>query len=578
MKKRILLSSLFLLLPLMLSALEIRLTAPREGETVPLLNAAQKAYISLPRKERIAFFADADKRKKLVKEAGYYPLPVKFAWQSDASEKAVFKLFLSEKPDMSSPLSFQAAAAGSSADNLKIGCTYYWQLEVTEPGKKPVKSKVGSFVTENRAPRLMRFPNVPNVRDLGGRKGLNGMYVKQNKVFRTAGMNNNARNIPAKTDEELFASYPEYGKILPLWRKWQKEFEKSPQNFTRVKYALGTKWSVFKFDKETLSEKEIQTLDTLTAIPAELFGVKPEIMSPNRRDRLALPFKAGSPRVAVLMQEFTAPASGMMQIASGADDAWDIRINGQLVFSRIRGNGKNPTTSNYHYFVPVRQGKNLVTVVLKSGKGNWMWCCGKRAKQDFSDNIAANIADVRKTAMRREPGASRIKPEGRAIFLDQLKVKSDIDLRSDRECCGMKGSPLGESVTWFHISSSSYGGMQGSWGKAQFTKVFKVFLDEKNYPVIFHCIAGQDRTGAVAFILNGLLGVEEEELYLDWEVTGFWNPSARFNHARLFNNLINGFRKHPGNTLREKIEHYILECGFTPEDIAKFRTIMLEKK
>ena len=577
MKKRILLSSLFLLLPLMLSALEIRLTAPREGETVPLLNPAQKAYVSMPRKERIAFFADAGKRKKM-RDAGYFPLPVKFAWQSDASKEAVFKLFLSERPDMSSPLPFPAAAAGGSADNLKIGCTYYWQLEVTEPGRKPVRSKVASFVTEDRAPRLMRFPNVPNVRDLGGRKGLNGMRVKQNKIFRTAGMNNNARNIPAKTDEELFARYPEYGKILPLWRKWRKEFEKSPQNFTRVKYALGTKWSVFKFDKENLSEKEMQSLDTIAAIPTELFGVKPEVMSPNRRDRLTLPFKAGSHRVAVLMQEFTAPASGMMQLASGADDAWDIRINGQLVFSRIRGNGKNPTTSNYHYFVPVRKGKNLLTVVLKSGKGGWMWCCGKRAKQDFLENLEANITDVRKTAMRREPGSSRIKPEGRAIFLDQLKVKSDIDLRSDRECFGMTGSPLGESVTWFHISSSSYGGMQGTWGKAQFTKVFKVFLDEKNYPVIFHCIAGQDRTGAVAFILNGLLGVEEEELYLDWEVTGFWNPSPKFNHARLFNNLINGFRKRPGATLREKIENYILECGFTAEDIAKFRSIMLEKK
>ena len=85
----------------MLSALEIQLTAPREKETVPLLNAAQKAYISLPRKERIAFFADAGKRKNLVKEAGYFPLPVKFAWKSDAAKEAVFKLFLSEKSDMS---------------------------------------------------------------------------------------------------------------------------------------------------------------------------------------------------------------------------------------------------------------------------------------------------------------------------------------------------------------------------------------------------------------------------------------------------------------------------------------------
>lgn len=96
--------------------------------------------------------------------------------------------------------------------------------------------------------------------------------------------------------------------------------------------------------------------------------------------------------------------------------------------------------------------------------------------------------------------------------------------------------------------------MQSDEGREVFIDTFKVFLDESKYPIIMHCIAGQDRTGAVAFILNGLLGVEEEELYLDWEVTGFWNPSAMFRHEHLFDKLVEGFKTWPGKNLNEKIE------------------------
>ena len=577
MKKHLRAAFAAAMLPFLLTALEIVPAAPRDGETVQLLNEAQKAFISLPHQERIAFFADAAKRRRLVKEGTWFPLPVKFVWRSDASEKAAFRVLVSEKPDMSSPLTAAGTAAGAKMDNLKIGQTYYWQAEAAEPGGKPVRSAIRRFRTWDRAPRLIRFPDVPNVRDLGGRPAMEGMRVKQDRVFRTAGMNNNARWIPAKTEGELFAAFPDYRELLPLWRKWRKELESKPEAFAPVRWSLGKSWNVFIFDREALTAEETESLKKLPEVPAALFGVSARKMESDKRDRLALPSTPGKRRVAVLMQSFTAPASGMMQVASGGEEAWNVRVNGQLVFSRMQGNGKGATTSNYFYFIPVRKGKNLLTVVLKSGDRRWIWCCGSRRKQKFSQNLDANIADLRKSPVRWEPGANRIKPEGRAFFLDRLKVRSDIDLRSDRECMGMTGSPLGKSVTWHHISSSSYGGMQSDWGKAQFARVFKLFLDEKNYPVIFHCIGGQDRTGAVAFILNGLLGVEEEELYLDWEATGFWNPSSQFNHERRFDHLINGFRRHPGKNMREKIEHYILECGFTREDIARFRKLMLEK-
>ena len=174
------------------------------------------------------------------------------------------------------------------------------------------------------------------------------------------------------------------------------------------------------------------------------------------------------------------------------------------------------------------------------------------------------------------PGASRINDANRSLWLDTLGIRTDIDLRSEGEVRGMEGSPLGPTVAWVNVSSSAYAGMQEERGRIPFSKVFRVFLDPANYPIDFHCIAGQDRTGAVAFILNALLGVEEEELWLDWEATAFWNPSPHFNHAKLFDHLVRGFDRFPGETIRERVEAYVRSIGFTDDDIATLRGILLE--
>ena len=179
----------------------------------------------------------------------------------------------------------------------------------------------------------------------------------------------------------------------------------------------------------------------------------------------------------------------------------------------------------------------------------------------------------------RGKGKSRVEGENGAYILSRFGIKSDIDLRSDGECYGMAGSPLGDSVKWFHYSSCAYGGMQSNSGKEAFAKVFRVFLDERNYPIDFHCIAGQDRTGSVAFILGALLGYDEDVLYLDWELTGFWNRSVRFRHEGRFDLLVDGFaKKYPAGTIHESVAKYVRDIGFTDGDIAKFRSIMLPER
>jgi protein-tyrosine phosphatase len=141
----------------------------------------------------------------------------------------------------------------------------------------------------------------------------------------------------------------------------------------------------------------------------------------------------------------------------------------------------------------------------------------------------------------------------------------------------MTGSPLGNGVRWARISSAAYEGLQSEWGREAFARAFRLFLDPENYPIVFHCIAGADRTGSLAYILNALLGVSDAELLLDWEITAFNNPNPRFAHKDRYDQLVAGFRKRPGATTAEKVANYVKSVGFTDADIEKFRAIMLEK-
>jgi protein-tyrosine phosphatase len=211
---------------------------------------------------------------------------------------------------------------------------------------------------------------------------------------------------------------------------------------------------------------------------------------------------------------------------------------------------------------------------------------GRKMKERIDRDKSALTFDPKAPYLRKmlkkdekdwKPGHNNMTAEGLRIANVEFGWKSDIDLRSDIECWGMKGSPAGENVKWWHYSSLSYAGMATEKGKEAFKKVFRVFLDERNYPLDFHCIGGADRTGAVAFILNALLGVSDEELDKDWEFTVFIYNDQNFGHKTRFDKLRKVFDAYPGANTREKVEAYVKELGFTDADIEKFRSIMLEK-
>lgn len=561
---------------------KIKTVAPVPGGEVPLHTPIQLKYLRMPLDKRRANFIDEAFRKELASE-GFWPRPVTLEWECSDDCGDEFTVVISTSPEFAEGTCVVHVVNGRRLEvtNLMVATTYYWKVQC---GKEC--SEVSSFVTEDVAPRLLRIPELWNCRDLGGRIGMEGRRVRQNMAIRTGGFTHNAQKVLYSLEE--LQSIPNFNERL----KAMKAATTLLQNFPRkeLPYLLDGAWTVFRPPMKAFGDAELELVDALTEIPEEFLGAKAVKMTVNDNYGVAMNDPIAN-LPAVLMMDFVSPEEGIMPFTCGADWFWYLRLNGVTIYDRRNGNDKPSDKNSYMLFLPVRKGHNLLTVYLGSGLASFVWYCAPvPSGTALEDVIASGLAENESIFStfcnqgKRDAQGNVLYTKGDLVLNDEgldylvnvLKMKSEIDLRGGGECSGLTGSPVGDDVKWFNISSNSYSGMQSNPGRQGFAEVFRIFLDEKNYPIVFHCIGGQDRTGSIAFILNALLGVQEDELFLDWECSAFWNTSLDFRHEAYFDGMVESFRKWPGDTINEKVENYVLSIGFSHKDIRHFRDIMLE--
>ncbi len=212
------------------------------------------------------------------------------------------------------------------------------------------------------------------------------------------------------------------------------------------------------------------------------------------------------------------------------------------------------------------------------GKLAGMGDIGKRHARQLDRGEKLRESDMR--LVKRScfaPGKERLTDEERNRILRQYGFKTDIDLRRPDEVYGMTKSPLGPSATWANVRLE---GDYGSFPKDKFfdckRKIFGTIFDTNSYPVVFHCIGGADRTGAIAFMTEALLGVDENTLALDYLLTGLVAGVTDAKHKGWFDSMAKALRDLPGDTNAEKMNGVFLRMGFTQKEIDDFREFMLE--
>ncbi len=399
---------------------DLRLVSPKDGEVVEQLWPEVRAFLDMPRAERRKNAERLSKAEKRAFKAHRGAKPVEFAWTG--AKDGVYELRVVRRSD--GRVFHASTVTGLSATvtgRLEVGREWTWTVS---DGKS---TAAGRFLTEDRAPRIVRFDGVANARDLGGWRTVDGRRVRQGLALRTGGLNNNAKSV-----------YYTYDEIVEL-------------------------------------------------------------------------FKAG-------------------RLAGAGVGRNSLRLSRDYAAKLGRGNGIDP---------------NFLRLIKTPPQG---------------------------------PGTDRLSAADRDYLVNDLKARSDLDLRGDWETFGMLFSPIGRDVNWFHYETvSGYQGCVAPVGRACQALNFSVFAKGENYPIVFHCIGGTDRTGTLAYLLNGLLGVSQEDLIRDYEMSFIAGGGVDGRHYSWLMALVEAVDALPGATLAEKIYGYYLSLGFTRGDLDGFRARMIEE-
>ena len=174
----------------------------------------------------------------------------------------------------------------------------------------------------------------------------------------------------------------------------------------------------------------------------------------------------------------------------------------------------------------------------------------------------------------------------RAVLVGQLGVQHEIDLRGKEGRDPSDGdvvteSPLGGDV-WFTIADKA------AWYTltpvATWQTYLRCVIDAVTHrePVYFHCTSGADRTGTLACVLEGILGMSQSDIDKDYELTCFYSGTGTDSIARRRNEsdwkgLLNAINAVSGKTFRDKCVRFAVgTCGMSMADINAFRAAMID--
>ena len=190
-----------------------------------------------------------------------------------------------------------------------------------------------------------------------------------------------------------------------------------------------------------------------------------------------------------------------------------------------------------------------------------------------------------------------VSKEGLKELKDNLGIKTEIDLRrsSNNEIGSLTSSALGEGVNYYNLPMLYEGKNILTWvgksGKdtyeynnpAMIKQFFEILANENNYPVVFHCSIGKDRTGCLAYLVEGLLGFELEHMQRDYMFTNFADAGMCkiTDVADRYGQTIDYYAV-PGNdnpTLQQRIYAYLKnEVGVSTTDLDSVISILHENR
>ena len=176
---------------------------------------------------------------------------------------------------------------------------------------------------------------------------------------------------------------------------------------------------------------------------------------------------------------------------------------------------------------------------------------------------------------------------GKRTFCEQLGIKTELDLRATSAEKNYRHSAAGTGVKLYVIPYFGYASILKPESREGIRRIMELYAGENAYPIYMHCMGGADRTGLVAFFLRAICGEDEDDIHLDYELTGLSNYGAAVaegavdsmrsrngDYYRDFLNTLSTFA--PGKPISAQVEAFLLDCGVRAETLARIRAILMK--
>lgn len=256
-----------------------------------------------------------------------------------------------------------------------------------------------------------------------------------------------------------------------------------------------------------------------------------------------------------------------IKVEEGKVELINLLLGNEYTWRAMDGDGK--TIKEGGFIVSEEPPRNIYVdgVTNVRDLGGWV--------MENGDRVVQGLAYRSGRLSENKSGEALITDKGIETLLS-LGIKSEIDLRKteDNENGGLKGSPLGEGVEYFSIPFETGGGYLQK-NLSSFPMLFKVLGDRDNYPLLFHCSIGTDRTGAVSFVLLSLLSVSEDDLYRDYLFSNFGYIGGIRRKTAIDDYLL-FIERYKGDSRKEKVYSMLVENGVDEKDIDEFISIMTD--
>ena len=209
--------------------------------------------------------------------------------------------------------------------------------------------------------------------------------------------------------------------------------------------------------------------------------------------------------------------------------------------------------------------------------GGYMTSYGKRTKQ----GLIYRGYEIMKTTVGQhsanyDSAVQKVQDEVMHIGHEiDLKAASDTEGETVSNLTPAKYSNL-QAVAYenFITDTTKYDNMK---------RTFEILSNADQEHVYFHCWGGADRTGMIAFFLNGILGVSYTDLVMDFEYTTLTNNKRSHMHNSSnahFPKFLNAFTTWSGyeadKTVNYNCAKFLKSAGVTDATIEKIRSIMIE--